>query len=344
MSSYTIALLSDKRAGHTGVMSQPLRSVLPLPLPFANFACPENSLLHYSIHQTLYMRSRAERNPNYVLPGSSYCVASHDLSTNGFVLGASQSKPSLVSLPQSYPMHLPNTAADLHEAMQNIKGMKDSNPLSSKDHVEQDVICGGPKSHGIHEEGREIEDSSDASSNSDKKRKSWKIMLSAEQAVEIYKQLPSDTLHVTSKSVSVGKQFGVSAKTIRDIWKRETWVKATRKFWSEDDELRYREKERQEQDAERCPPGSVASLLSDDMKRTSSPNSNSSCSRTRGRPKGVKDSRPRKRRFIMDSSDNASDKPRAASIPCQNLAQNFSSLIPIKGFNQPYLHLTKCRS
>jgi hypothetical protein len=147
--------------------------------------------------------------------------------------------------------------------------------------------------------------SSDSSDSGDKKCRAWKIMLTAQQAAEIYKQLPADTVHITSKSVVVGKQFGVSAKTIRDIWKRETWVKATRPLWSEADEQKYQEHETRSAacsgGARAAPPGSVASLLSTEEARSPSPQScsgaSSSCgSRTLGRPKGVKDSRPRKRR------------------------------------------------
>ena len=325
---------------------QPLRSVLPLPLPFvSSFACLDNSLL-YSFNQTLYGRPHPESNPNYVLPSGSRCITSLDLPSNGIKVIKPHSETGFNALPQSYRIHFAGSS-DFHEAIQNLRMIKDSNLLSNQKHIKQDVTCMRGRSLESQDEGREAEDSSDASSNSDKKRKSWKIMLSAEQAVEIYKQLPADTLHVTSKSVTVGKQFGVSAKTIRDIWKRETWVKATREFWSEEDELRYREKEKQEQDTEKCPPGSVASLLADGMKRTPSPNSISS-SRTRGRPKGVKDSRPRKRRFVADSSDCGSDKPRGLPTQCQKFPHSFSNIasqyLLIKHFNQPYLQLTKCRS
>ena len=149
--------------------------------------------------------------------------------------------------------------------------------------------------------------SSDSSDSGEKKCRAWKIMLTAQQAVEIYQQLPADTLHITSKSVAVGKQFGVSAKTIRDIWKRETWVKATRHVWSEADEKSYLEEESRKSAASASrgpPPGSVASLLSDDVdERSPSPleRNTSKGSRARGRPKGVKDSRPRKRRCMSNA-------------------------------------------
>ena len=152
--------------------------------------------------------------------------------------------------------------------------------------------------------------SSDSSDSGDKKCRAWKIMLTAEHAVEIYKQMPQDSLHITNKSVVMGKQYGVSAKTIRDIWKRETWVKATRHVWSDADEQSYRLEESKNSTSapfsrEGPPPGSVASLLSHASDhRSPSPASSpavpagAGTARTRGRPKGVKDSRPRKRRCM----------------------------------------------
>jgi hypothetical protein len=161
--------------------------------------------------------------------------------------------------------------------------------------------------------------SSDGSDSGDKKCRTWKIMLTAQQAVEIYKLMPADSQHLTSRSMVVGKKFGVSAKTIRDIWKRETWVRATRPVWSEAEEQQYREEEgrnasaaaNRSTSAHQARPGSVASLLADTSthERSPSPHCNSPSAasnsggggrtyRSRGRPKGVKDSRPRKRRCL----------------------------------------------
>eukprot|EP00961_Rhodomonas_salina_P015146 203500-Rhodomonas_salina.1 len=61
------------------------------------------------------------------------------------------------------------------------------------------------------------------SDKGERRSKSWKIMLTAEQAVVIYKERPTGSSRGTGASVAVGKKFGVSAKTIRDIWNRETW-------------------------------------------------------------------------------------------------------------------------
>ena len=42
-------------------------------------------------------------------------------------------------------------------------------------------------------------------------------------------------------SLEVASRCGVNSKTIRDIWNRETWVRATRSLWTEEEEEAYRE-------------------------------------------------------------------------------------------------------
>lgn len=71
------------------------------------------------------------------------------------------------------------------------------------------------------------------------------VILTDDQAAEIY-SLKSDYMRETStfdscfrsraqklkgKSSSVCKWYGVTSKTIRDIWNRRTWTKATHHLW-----------------------------------------------------------------------------------------------------------------
>ena len=79
-------------------------------------------------------------------------------------------------------------------------------------------------------------------SESEGRRKPWKIILTAEQAVEIYrKRTIGPNSHATSscRSNEVAEQYGVNSKTIRDIWNRATWVKATRTAWTAEEEADY---------------------------------------------------------------------------------------------------------
>lgn len=50
------------------------------------------------------------------------------------------------------------------------------------------------------------------------------------QALEIYRQRPTDAAGA-NKSTEVANEYGVSPKTIRDVWNRKTWVKVTRPLW-----------------------------------------------------------------------------------------------------------------
>ena len=61
-----------------------------------------------------------------------------------------------------------------------------------------------------------------------------RIILSESQAIEIYQLKPAaknSTMHrherCQSQSRIVAENYGVSPKTVRDIWNRKTWVFAT---------------------------------------------------------------------------------------------------------------------
>ncbi|EKX44708.1 hypothetical protein GUITHDRAFT_109487 [Guillardia theta CCMP2712] len=64
-----------------------------------------------------------------------------------------------------------------------------------------------------------------------KRRKPWKIALTEVEAKHIFLQRP-DKAHAkrgtsTRLSIELAKQYGVSQKTIRDIWNGDTWAKVT---------------------------------------------------------------------------------------------------------------------
>ena len=59
-----------------------------------------------------------------------------------------------------------------------------------------------------------------------------RVILTEQQAVEICKMKPAvpvtgNLLRGESRSRIIAEQFGVSPKTVRDIWNRKTWVSAT---------------------------------------------------------------------------------------------------------------------
>jgi hypothetical protein len=76
------------------------------------------------------------------------------------------------------------------------------------------------------------------------------LTLNAAQAQEIYRYkilllqpnnigscLQSAQSKMRGQSVPVAERYGVSPKTVRDIWNRQTWVDATEKLWDEDSSL-----------------------------------------------------------------------------------------------------------
>ena len=62
-----------------------------------------------------------------------------------------------------------------------------------------------------------------------------RIILTQRQAIEIYECKPETIVtsfgrRAASASRLVAEQYGVSPKTVRDIWNRRTWVSATAKL------------------------------------------------------------------------------------------------------------------
>ena len=75
-------------------------------------------------------------------------------------------------------------------------------------------------------------------------RNEYGVVLTDAQAFAIYKRkldlltprsfkscLQDVESRTKGRSSSVGKEFGVSAKTIRDIWSRRTWTRTTASLW-----------------------------------------------------------------------------------------------------------------
>ena len=127
---------------------------------------------------------------------------------------------------------------------------------------------------------------------SEARRKPWKIILTAEQAVEIYKKRSiGANMDSTSscRSNEVAEQYGVNSKTIRDIWNRATWVKATRSEWNEQEEAMYIASQTNSNSTPL--EGDAAQLGTGADKKGSSAQK-----RTRGRPKGSRGLRPHVKR------------------------------------------------
>ncbi len=75
-----------------------------------------------------------------------------------------------------------------------------------------------------------------------------RVVLNAKLAAEIYAHkiaimaptsfescMQASGLKMKGKSARLSLRYGVSAKTIRDIWSRRTWINATNYLWSAED-------------------------------------------------------------------------------------------------------------
>ena len=64
------------------------------------------------------------------------------------------------------------------------------------------------------------------------RRRPWKTVLTPDQAKDIYTQRQQNSEFVGSRCAALAEQYNVNPKTIRDIWNRVTWVKATQAAWT----------------------------------------------------------------------------------------------------------------
>eukprot|EP00960_Hanusia_phi_P055172 762900-Hanusia_phi.AAC.1 len=128
-----------------------------------------------------------------------------------------------------------------HGAFKPVKMLQGQLIESSKD-------TGKKRSRSTFNPEHDCEVGISSSSSSSKRHESnlpGKIVLTAETACEIYSMRPSRSddskgeARAKSHSAEIARKYGVTAKTIRDIWNRSTWSKATRKLWTEEETRIY---------------------------------------------------------------------------------------------------------
>lgn len=105
--------------------------------------------------------------------------------------------------------------------------------------------CDQPSSAAKRKHGSDSDEEGAGSSKRHESNLPGKIVLTAETACEIYAMRPSRSddskgeARAKSHSAEIARKYGVTAKTIRDIWNRSTWSKATRKLWTEEETRIY---------------------------------------------------------------------------------------------------------
>eukprot|EP00960_Hanusia_phi_P043531 756104-Hanusia_phi.AAC.1 len=83
-----------------------------------------------------------------------------------------------------------------------------------------------------------------AKNHSDGKGKRQKALLTPDTALEIYSLKGFQSNSKAAESVAIAARFGVSAKAVRDIWDKKSWVHATMPRWTEAERQEYGQVER----------------------------------------------------------------------------------------------------
>eukprot|EP00960_Hanusia_phi_P014338 422830-Hanusia_phi.AAC.1 len=104
--------------------------------------------------------------------------------------------------------------------------------------------------------------------------KDKRAVISEEIAIKIFAQRKPNSNFKTAESCMVANEYGVSSKSVRDVWDRRTWVKATMPLWTTAEVEEYEKRNKR-------PPG---------------------------RPVGATDSKPRKRRSERKKRDSVPAK------------------------------------
>ena len=95
--------------------------------------------------------------------------------------------------------------------------------------MQYDVRHGYP--HSLFLSAKDVEDRERLQTTVDVHRNS-KVVLNDAIAVEIYSAKHGKSRHDAQR---LAMRYGVTAKTIRDIWRRRTWTRSTRHLWCRDD-------------------------------------------------------------------------------------------------------------
>ena len=154
--------------------------------------------------------------------------------------------------------------------------------LSSNENETSDLNC------GFHGRYKIEEAPANQLSGCGRKR----AVLSNQQAVAIFDlRVPfydsvSETRNraFTSRSIVVSRMFGVSPKAVRDIWNKRTWRHCTQKMWTDEDSM---------------PRPNQLKSADAGAQHSARPNGGSdkpATARRVGRPRGSKDSKPRRPR------------------------------------------------
>eukprot|EP00960_Hanusia_phi_P050941 760511-Hanusia_phi.AAC.1 len=190
---------------------------------------------------------------------------------------------------ESLGVRYPHLKQLFTEALQHVEGVKGDQVVILADSTQKLAI------HGRQEQQEdETSSASDSSSNQGEQRLSLngRSGLDIEEAKVIFCAMPTGKRKVTRTSKLLGAKYGVSPKTIRDIWNKRTWVHATVGLWSKEEQLSHCKVL-----CDNCATSvGTACMLAGQC----------ACRKKLGRPSGARDKKPRKRRGLGFSGISAS--------------------------------------
>ena len=173
------------------------------------------------------------------------------------------------------------------EALEHVEGNEE----------QRGSVAAVSSTHGQNtdEEGDEgMSSSSESTVNRNEEHSSTRAKggLDVEDAKVIFCAMPSGKRKVTRTSKLLGAKYGVSPKTIRDIWNKRTWVHATVSFWTKEEQMSH------------------SKVLCDNCSMSVGTaclmNGQCACRKKLGRPSGARDRKPRKRRGLGFSGISSS--------------------------------------
>mmetsp|Transcript_23389 Transcript_23389/g.34314 ORF Transcript_23389/g.34314 Transcript_23389/m.34314 type:complete len:331 (+) Transcript_23389:40-1032(+) len=146
--------------------------------------------------------------------------------------------------------------------------------------------------------------------------------LSAKSAVEIFVAKHSHTSR-DALSCKLAIDYGITSKSVRDIWNMRTWGWATIQHWTEADKRRY-----------------VDDRLCPDCRRRGIQTAETACERCtvrctvtkrRGRPPGIKETKPRKRTSTFGNEEFKAQMVNGFNSLNPSFLPNMSLVLPDMG-------------
>jgi len=142
---------------------------------------------------------------------------------------------------------------EIENALEVLRKAADLSPETVR--VLREAIQRGPKTGELSQEDIELIASS---RRPFKPAGSKKQQLTAEDAVEIFKRRPKIKFGGSLRRGSmlhcktIAPLYGVTPKTIRDVWSGRSWIEATRHLWTEEERERWGTTSHEEDDRSRC--------------------------------------------------------------------------------------------